>query len=191
MRILSKSIIAVLVVLLFAAPAMSQANLGLFGVGAKVGYVDPEDIDATFGFGAVADLGKIKPNLGLEAELGYWSKSYDMFGLDASLSAISIAASAKYLFAMQGSNIQPYAGGGLGFHIFKAKAEYMTYHPTTFEQVKEEESDSETKIGFHINGGAMMELSPQMTGFAELRYALISDVNTLSLMAGVIYSLKK
>lgn len=186
MRLLISSVVLVLILAFVSIPVLSQTNIGLLGVGAKLGYVDPEDIDATFGFGVVADLGTIKPDIALEAELGYWSTSKDIFGMEVTLRDISISATAKYLIKMEG-NIQPYAGGGLGFHMFKSSCEFQNFYTGQ----KEKTDDSETKIGFHVCGGGTMVLSPQLTGLAELRYAIIDDASTLSLMAGVIYSLGK
>ena len=44
-------------------PLFSQSDKDFKGIGVKLGIVDPEDLDATIGFGTFLDLGTIIPNL--------------------------------------------------------------------------------------------------------------------------------
>jgi opacity protein-like surface antigen len=181
-------VFTILIILMMMSIAYSQADIGLMGVGGKVGYVMPEDIDNTFGFGLEADMGTIMPNLSLHGFVEYWSKSYDVgFGsdADASISVIALGAAAKYHFEMDG-NITPYAGGGLGLNIGKASLEYTD--PFTGQKV--DDSDSESDIAIHLLGGASMPLSPQMDGYAELKY-VISDVEYFGIFLGINYKMGK
>ena len=174
--------------------SLAQSNIGLFGVGAHLGYVMPEDpIDPTFGFGLNADLGTITPAIKLAALLDYWGKSYSTGGgygstSDVTFSVIAIGAMAKYQFEMEG-NIKPYAGAGLSFNIASSKAEWSYYNPLTGQTVGESSSDSNTDLAIHLAGGAGMPLNDQLDGFAELRYT-ISDADYLGIWVGVNYKLK-
>ncbi|MBD3232928.1 MAG: outer membrane beta-barrel protein [candidate division Zixibacteria bacterium] len=170
-----------LFVLFVGIPAFSQSMIGLQAIGGKVGYVDPEDIDGTFGFGAIADLGTFMPQFGWEAEVTYWSTSVG----DLDFRDIAIVTSGKYSFPMPESKLAPFIGGGLGLHMLKASFEYVD--PFTGQTVEDDETDS--KFGFHILGGTEMELSPMIDGFAEFRYTLVEDFNQIWLMAGIKYNL--
>ncbi len=182
------SIGTVVILFILASAVYGQANIGLMGVGAKVGYLDPEgDENSTFGFGGVADLGTIMPNVGLEAELLYWSKSYDEHGLDFSVSSISVAAIAKYYFKPEGEQLRPFAGGGLGFNRASAKSEFE--NPLTGHTEKDTHSD--TDLAIHIAGGAKYALSPQLDGIGEFRYVMAGDWDYWGIFAGVIYRLNQ
>jgi opacity protein-like surface antigen len=183
------ALVLLVVALLVAAPVMAKSDIGLKAVGARVGYIMPEDpIESTLGFGAHADLGTLMPNLTLHGYLDYWSKSYDEGTYwEASYSVIGISAIAKYHFEMDG-NIKPYAGGGLGFNIGTAKAEYTgpTYG---YDLGDTDASESNTDLGLTLVGGAAMELSPSMDGFVELRYST-DGADYFGIYAGISYKLK-
>jgi hypothetical protein len=163
---------------LFCMVSLASAQIGFNGVGAHIGYVSPEDVDGTIGFGAQADLGTLMPQLGLFAYVDYWGKSYTVYGADASYSVIDIAAIVKYYFSE--AKMKPFAGGGLGLDMAsaKVKTEYLG-----------EVSDSKTSLAVHLLGGVATQLSPNLDGFAELKYTL-ADGNYLTIQAGATYKLK-
>ncbi len=154
--------ILMIIILTTTPHVCAQSDIGLKAIGVKLGYIDPENIDGTFGFGAIADLGALIPQLGLEAEFTYWSKN--------SHSDIAILTTAKYSFPVPESKFAPYTGGGLGLHFFS-------------------NGNSKTKLGFHILGGTDIRIDPQLTGFGEMRYCMVSDINKLWLFAGIKYKL--
>ena len=189
-----KRIVFAVVLLAATLPVMGQVNIGLNGVGAQVGFVMPEDpIDNTIGFGANVDLGTLMPNLHLTGSLDYWKKSYDdnwgsgygAYDMEVSFSVISVAALAKYYFDM-GQQFTPYAGGGLGLLFATSKVEVKSSVPG----VSGDESDTETELGVHLLGGASMPITPELDGFAELRYTL-GDIDYFTILAGVTYALKR
>ncbi len=181
----SKLLFVAVIVLLCGNLAFAQSDIGLKGVGAKIGFVAPEDpIESTIGFGAVADLGTITPAIHLGAFVDFWKKSYDTGSLggtfEASFTEIAIGALGKYYFPMSNSAFKPYAGAGLGLTIGKAKVD-SPYGGG---------SDSSTDFGFRILGGADYALSPTLTGFAEAVYQ-IDGADYFGIFAGVVYSLGK
>ncbi|MBN1541493.1 outer membrane beta-barrel protein [candidate division KSB1 bacterium] len=184
---MKKLLVAVSVLTLLSGAAFAQADIGLKGVGGKLGFIMPEDpIDSTIGFGVVGDLGTIMPNLALHAYVDYWGKSYDEGEYyEFKFSVISIAAIAKYMFET-GGNLQPYAGGGLGLEFASASGEYTG--PTYGDFDSYDYDETETDLGIHLVGGAMMDLSPQLKGFAEVKYS-IGDVDYFGIYAGAIFSL--
>jgi opacity protein-like surface antigen len=168
-----------LIVLTFGSTSFAQMMLGPKGVGAFAGYVKPEDVDGTIGFGALVDMGTLMPMLGVELEGLYWSKSEGEGAAEASLRDIAISAHGKYRFPMPASPVKPYVGGGPGLHFLKAEVEFLG----------EKVSDTDTKFGFDLLGGGEYEASPQIDVFAELRYSLVSDFNQFSIFGGAKFKL--
>jgi opacity protein-like surface antigen len=169
--------------LFIVGTAFSQSNIGIMGVGGKLGIVDVTEKGAgsTIGFGAVADLGTIVPNLMLEGNLEYWSDSENQGGVDASFRDFIIGGAAKYLIKSSNPNFTPFVGGGLGLHLQKAENELLG----------QKNSNSETDIGIHLLGGVFYAASPTIDILGELRYAVVSDLNQISIMGGAIFKLKK
>jgi len=165
-------------VLTFSSTSFAQMMLGPKGVGAFLGYVNPEHVDATIGFGAFVDMGTVMPMLGVELEGLYWSKSEGPSGAKATLRDIAISAHAKYRFPMPASPVKPYVGGGPGIHFLKAEAEWSWFGQT------QSSSSSDTKFGFDLLGGGEYEASPQIDVFAEVRFSLVSDFNQFSILGG-------
>ncbi len=181
----SKLFILVLVsmVMMFAASAFGQADIGFKAVGIKAGLVDPEDIDGTIGFAAIVDLGTFAPQFGWEAEIAYWKKSEKHGTTEYSLRDIAILSSGKYYFPVPESQFSPFLGGGLGIHLGKGESKTTN----SFFNQSQKQTNTKTKFGFHLFGGTEMKFSPEISGFAEIRYCLVSDINQLWLMAGAKY----
>ena len=153
----------------------------------------PEDpIESTFGLGIQADLGTVAKDVHLSALLDFWKKSYDEEVVvpgftaasgEASFTEIVIGATAKYFF-QTASQIEPYAGAGLGFTIGRSKWE------ATYQGVKHEGSHSDTDLGFHLLGGVEYPLSPTVNGIAEAKYHL-DGADYFGIYVGVMYLLGK
>jgi hypothetical protein len=52
-------------------------------------------------------------------------------------------------------------------------------------------SGSETDVGFDLLGGYEMPINKTTTGFAHLKYNIISDMNTFAVVFGVWFDMKK
>lgn len=165
---------------LLAQPAMAQSDLGFKRAGISVSMVSPENVDATFGLGAFADLGTIAPNWALESRLDWWSHSESVFGADASLSDITLGARSVYLFPTS-STVQPFAGFGLGMHFLSAEVAVVDPFTSTAYTVK----DSETRLGVDFGGGIKTPINPSTMFHAEGWYGIVSDFNQFSLRAGI------
>ena len=190
---MKKMFLLSVILLAMTLTVMAQTEIGFNGVGGRLGYVMPEDpIESTFGFGLNADLGKITPTIKFGAFIDYWSKSYDEeefgFNVNSSFSVFAIGALARYDFSSQG-NIQPYAAGGLGMNFWSSKAESEYINPLTGKKDKTEATVDDSDFAIHLIGGAEMPLTPQLNGFAEIKY-VISDPEYFGIYVGVIYKLK-
>ena len=162
-----------------ASGVLAQTDLGPRGMGAKIGWVGPEDVDGTIGFAVFMDMGTIVPQLMLEPQIGFWTKSESEFGVDVSVRDIAVGARAKYLFDIKNSNIEPFVGGGLGLHFVSAEVTVPGFGSA---------DDSEVKLGLDIGGGLHFPVNPQWDILTEVWYGIVSDINQGSLMVGARYN---
>jgi len=172
---------------IFTGAALAQTQISLNGAGIKLGFVDPEVSGAVIGFGALADLGTLTPDIMLEANLDYWSKSFGSSSANSvkfSFSDLIVGGTAKYLFKNANPKLLPFASGGLAFHFFKTALESSS-------PLLDDGSNTELKIGIHVGGGLFYNLSPQLDLLADTRYTIVADVSQFALQAGVLYKLSK
>jgi opacity protein-like surface antigen len=160
--------------------ASAQANFGLKGIGGRIGLVNAENLDSSFGFDAVADLGTVSPVIGVEARLGYWAYSESQFGVEAKLSDISVSGRGKYMFPTANPKLTPFAGAGLGLHFLHMEATVPAIGPIPAQTIEA----SETRLGLDIGGGLAMHASPQVDIVGEVWYGIVSDFNQLSFKIG-------
>ncbi len=181
MRTLCVSAVILLAVSLVPC-VYAGADIGLYGLGGRIGLVMPEDpIESTFGLGVQADLGTITKDIHLGAFIDYWGKSYDTgVDSDVSFSLFVFGATAKYFFQTQ-SKFEPYAGAGLGFAYGRSEfdSDYLG-----------DASGSDTDLGFHLLGGFEYPLSSSMKGLVEAKYHL-DGVDYLGIYAGITFPLGK
>jgi len=186
--------IAVWAVLLFCTVvsqnAWAKTDLGLRSAGVDVGYVDPENISGTMGFGAFANMGNLSPDIRLAPHIGYWSKSEEAFGSKATISDISFSTRGLYMFHNTSPKFRPYAGAGLGLHIVNAKVETAAQDLGGGVIIPAmSASDNTTKLGLDLGGGFTTPLSDKTDFSLDLWYTAMSDVGHLSLKAGVSFDL--
>ena len=179
-------------VLSLTLPA-SASDMGLKRINGQVGFLFPStdniDYGVSFLLGAGADVGEITDNLHLVPSLSYWILSADPeggadSGFDISASNFQIAVDLQYyLKEVKGL----YFGGGLSINFksvsWDVPPEYAQYFPSG--------SDSETDVGFDLLGGYEMPIGKTTTGFAHLKYNIISDLNTFAVVFGVWFDMKK
>lgn len=163
----------VLSLLFFAGSTAFAQDMGLMGIGGKLGLVDPKDIESTIGFGVFADLGTFSPKFHLEANIDYWSKSETVLGREFTIRDFVFGGTVKYVHEVGGQKFKPFGLGGLHLHLLKG------------------ESQSDAKIGIDLGGGTYYTTSPKLDLMVELRYRLVSDVGQLVLSAGALYYLGK
>ena len=179
-------IVALVVALLLAAvsvPALAQqqttpsdTGLGIKGIGARVGFVDPEDASGTAALGVHVDAGTIVRGVHLTPYVEYWNAGASIGGYDMDLSDLTIAMDVNMDFPMSGSALTPYLGGGLGFHILSQES-----------NVPGVATEDDSKFGFNIQGGMRNQVMPNLSLFGEARYSFVSDMNQLKLMGGFTY----
>jgi opacity protein-like surface antigen len=186
--------IVVLALLLFCSVvsqnARASSDLGLKAIGGDVGFVDPDNVDGTLGFGAFANLGNLAPDWRLAPHLGYWSKSEEFDGDKVSIRDISLTARGLYMFHTSSRKLQPYAGAGLGLHMVRGKVEMAEQDMGGgFIIPAQEFSDTQTKVGLDLGGGFTTPLSEKTDFCLDLWYTAVSDVGHISMKAGVSFDL--
>ncbi len=188
MKRLTALTLFVFICIFACSQAFAQADVGLKGAGLKIGIVGPEDVDATVGFAAFADLGQLTPNIMWEMYIDYWKQSEDLFlGGEFSIRDITWGSRAKWMFPVKNPKVRPFAGAGLGMHFINVQldipADLILGIPAfTLE-------DSSTKVGLDIGGGVSAAINDKTDFIGELWYGLVTDVNQLTLNVGFLYKL--
>lgn len=154
----------------FAAPPSESSGLGFRGLGARIGFVDPEDASSALGLGIHIDAGELVRNVHLMPMVEYWKVGVN--GVD--ISDLTIGTDVNLDFPVEGGRMVPYAGGGLGFHFLKADSPFG--------------EASDTKFGLNIQGGIRNQVMPNLAIFGEVKYAFVSDANQLKIMGGFTYN---
>jgi opacity protein-like surface antigen len=180
-----KALLVVLALgLLSAGQAMAQSNISFRAIGATAAFVSPQDLDGTIGLGVFADLGQLAPNIGLEPNIEFWSKSDNQFGFESSIRDISVGMRGKYYFEVANPKLRPFAGAGLGLHFLHAET---TANIPGFGTVNA--SGDDTKLGLDLGGGISTPINSKNDFHAEAWYGIVSDVNQFALRVGVSHKL--
>ena len=159
---------------------VSAADMGLKRLSGKVGIIFPEDLDMGFMLGAAADVGEITDNLNLVPLISYWNAGEEEGSFEVTVTNFQIGADVQYYI----ENVKGlYFGGGLSVNFKSA-----TLKNTATNQ---EGDDSETDIGIGLLGGYELPIGKTTTGFAHLKYNIISDLNTFAIVIGVWFDMKK
>lgn len=171
--------------------ARAQADLGFRSLGLRAGLVNVEDIDATFGVGAFANLGNLSPTIRLESYLDHWSKTQDVNGGgEVSVRDVVLGARGRYMFETSSPNVRPFAGAGLGLHFVHGEIDIPAINFGGGIVVPAQRSeDSSTKLGVDIGGGLEMPVNPKTDFVAEGWYTIVSDVGQLALKVGLAWRL--
>jgi opacity protein-like surface antigen len=176
-----------LVVLVALVAVVGNAQIGLKAIGGEAGYASysfsGSGSSSTLGgflVGGVANLGELAPALSLYPSVTYSSAKKDVSGATVKVSDFAVNGNVKYSF--KGEGFTPYIGGGIGLNFASATVTV----PAFFGFGGGEVTSSDTKIGINLLGGAEFKIS-KMTGFVQAGYCLISDMNQLQIVAGVMF----
>lgn len=168
-----------------ASPAMAQdqstkgqsdVGLGIKGIGARIGYVDPENVSGTAVLGLHMDAGTIVRGVHVMPYMEYWSAGVNVAGVNADQSDLAFAVDVDMDFPLQGSRTTPYAGAGFGIHFLSADS-----------NVPGATSSDDTKFGLNIQGGIRNQMMPNVAIFGEARYAFVSDASQFKFIGGFTY----
>ena len=158
-------------------------GVGFQAVGGRLGLVNPEDVDVTFGIGGHADLGTIVSTLHLFPSIEFWhgSESIKFYGIkiaESSYSEIAINGDVRYYFPYSGTvRIEPFVGGGLSLCISTASISYVDGN---------ESSDTDVDIGLEFLGGVDFPLGTTLIGFVEGKFK-IGGWDSFKLTGGITF----
>jgi opacity protein-like surface antigen len=156
--------------------AQSEAGLGFRGIGATIGFVDPENVSSAVDLGFHVDAGQIVHNVHLIPSVSYWNVGTDVGAYHADVKDFAIATDVNVDFPLQGGRLTPYLGGGLGLNFLS----FDSNAPGGF-------SSNETKLGLNVLGGMRNDVMPNLAIFGELRYSFVTDANQLKVLGGFTY----
>jgi len=149
-------------------------GLGFQGLGARIGFVDPEGASSTVALGLHIDAGEFVQHVHVTPLVEYWKVGAS--GVD--VRDLTLATDVNLDFPVEGGRVIPYAGGGLGLHFVKVDDPFA---PPGFDA-------SSTKLGLNIQGGIKNQAMPNLAIFGEVKYSFVSDVNQLKVMGGFTYN---
>jgi len=150
--------IAMLAGLSLCAP--DTRAMGFTGVGAKLGYTNPERLDGTTEVGVHAELGERGSAVTLMPNFMYWNVN--------SYSNANPNLDVHYRFTPSGT-LTPYVGSGVGINFIDGRRF----------------GDSDTQVGMNLIGGLKFPTEGP-NYFLEARHTL-SDLNQTSVLAGVTF----
>ena len=168
--------------------ALAQADLGLKGGGVEFGIVGPDNVDTTIGFGLFLDLGTIAPNFMVESYVDYWWKSENDFNVETYARDLVVGGKVKYAIPMEHARLRPFAGAGVGIHFFKGEVTVPDQFIGGSLVPGYRIEDTSVKPGLDIGAGMATVLNHRTQFIAEAWYAFVSDINQVSLKAGILYA---
>ncbi|MBU1702588.1 MAG: porin family protein [Candidatus Eisenbacteria bacterium] len=171
----------VLVGMLLCAGTGFAGEIGLKGIEARLGYADIEgDVGGAILFSGGADLGQLTPELGLELQADFWTKSEDFGGgVEWSWMDFGIMCNLRYDF-VGGASFLPYTFAGLGFHYWDASWDCPGCS-TFFGDL----SESGLEFGFDIGAGAEFGKGEGITPVARLGYNVNGGADYLFISGGI------
>ena len=178
---MKKSVLLLAVLAVLAGQTvMAETNIGLKGIGPRVGFVEPDHGDGAITIGAVADMGTWTENLPWEMALTWWSAGEDVGSYEWSYTDIAFRNSVAYMFEVD-KNLYVYPGAGLAVHFLNASVE----GPGNFDA-----DESDTEISLMILGGLQFPIASRWHGQAEIQFDF-GDAEQTNLQVDFIYELGK
>ncbi|MFQ5512362.1 MAG: outer membrane beta-barrel protein [Candidatus Krumholzibacteriia bacterium] len=161
----------------------AESNLGLRGIGGRLSFVNPSDVDGTLGLDVIADFGTLRPQLALEAVLDFWSSEEDFVVFAMDVRDIALGGRLKYTFNVANPRVRPYAAGGLALHFVHTEVPTIMVGGLPVPG----SDDSETKLGLDLAGGIGYKTGRNIFAVGELRFRLLSDIPQVVLTGGLVY----
>lgn len=156
----SPFVLTALLVLASLATTRSASAYGFSGVGGKLGYTSPEDMDGTAALGLHAEFAQAGTHLHLLPNMTYWKVE--------NVRDVSPNFDVYYHFNPE-KRVSPYLGGGVGLNFMRNEAR----------------DTGETQFGMNFLGGVRFP-GAATHYFLEGRYTA-SDTPQAMVLAGVTF----
>jgi opacity protein-like surface antigen len=187
MKRLFAMLVCFLAVSAMTSTAMAAADIGLKGIGVRVGVVDPDNLDTTVGFGILMDLGTFHPNVSFETYANYWSNSFDVGLAESSFRDIAIGAKARYLINTARPTIHPFVGAGASVHMLHTEASTPEMDMGGIIIPAFNVDASDTKFGMDVGGGLRAGVADRIDIIGEAWYTFVTDFNQLTATGGLVF----
>lgn len=174
------------VVVVIATMTVSSAFAGSRAVGVEVGYVNPQDeaevFSSTWIAGVYMDFGLPAVNWSVSPFVNYWNWSEDASGLETSFHDWTVGANVK--MTIPAATVQPFIAAGASAHLLNASAKGTDPLLGSFDL-----SESDTKFGFQVGGGASMGVGSRTNLVASGWYHFVENVDQWSARAGLSWNI--
>jgi len=160
MHLLAMPVVAIGLALAVSAWPTQSSALGVEGMGGKLGYSNPENLDGTTMLGVHAELEQRGSRVHVLPNVMYWNVDR--------VRDVNPNVDAYYHFEREGK-VTPYLGAGVGLNIV---------HNDRVDRTN-------TDMGMNVMGGVRFPGSAHHV-FVEGRYTA-SDVNQASILTGVTF----
>jgi len=162
-------------------------------VGAKVGYVNAENIDqGAMGIGIFSDYA-VSTNFLVGGTVDYWQQSYETgrSGRRIGVQDLSAGLNSKLIFTNVTTPFRPYASAGLAAHRFTVSVSEQDQENNEVDEWEDELQDVEGELGVDLGGGALYRVQPQIDVSGEFRYRNILEdtvkYDQWQIMGGLAY----
>lgn len=170
-----------------ASTVIAATDIGVKGMGVRVGVVEPENLDATLGFGFFMDLGTFHPNVSFETYVDYWSKTFDVGTAESSFRDIAVGAKGEYMFSLSNPTIRPFIGAGVSAHFLHGEASIASMDIGGVTIPGFSAGSDDTKLGLDFGGGLRAGVADKVDIIGEAWYSIVSDINQLGITGGLLY----
>ncbi len=151
----SRAALIAAIALSLCVSASHAGDIGLRGIEARIGLASLEGGGgSTFIVSGAGDLGWLGERIGLEANIDFWTKSWDENALfwdedwSWSWTNVGFLGNVRYFFPTQ-STFHPFAFGGLGLHYWNA-----SWDCKGCEDFGVDRSTSGIELGLDVGAGA-------------------------------------
>ena len=135
-----------------------HARAGDLWLGLGAGWVEPEGVNATVGFGGDLRI-ELSPHFAVQPDVAYWRRSETVSGVSVSASDISFGAT--FLGLVRLRPVRLYGGAGPSIHHIGGNVASLGVRVA---------SDSLTRVGLAVLGGLDLEISRSVAFFFTARY---------------------
>lgn len=167
---------------LAASNAFAQTPVGVRAVGVQGAWVNPDELDATYGFNAFVDVGIPLTSFVISPFIDYWSKTTESAldpNIETSFRDWAVGGTLKWTFPVPNPIFQPFVGGGLAAHMLKSEIS---------DAILGSIDVSDTKIGWHVGGGSSFGLGASNWSLqTEAWYTDVDGFNTTQVKAGLAF----
>ena len=177
------AIIALALGILLSGHNAYAGDIGIKDVEGRLNFVSISETDAgsTFGLAVTSFLGPLTETLGLEGNVDFWTKTFDVGLMELSWTNIGFGCNLRYDFSGEGST-KFYGFGGLSLNYVKWSSDYNG--PDTYYGFADL-SESSTEFGINLGAAAEFGSGDGMIPVARAGYCSNGGADYLFIGGGL------